>query len=164
MSEMNRREMCAAAAAFALLGEVFVKAQRPPGSDQPNADMSSSRVFHFDQLPAKQSANGGWSRAVVHGKLPTGEFVEVHQTMLPAGKMPHPAHKHSNSEFVLIREGTVEYLTDGKRERVGPGDVVYTASEQPHGMINVGNTPAMYFVVSVGVQPGSTEVTLKPAV
>ena len=99
----------------------------------------------------------------MEGKLPTGEFVEVHQTILPAGKMPHPPHRHNNSEFIVLQQGTVDYLTDGHAERVNVGDVIYTASNQPHGMMNVGTVPARYFVVSVGVKDKATEVTLKPA-
>jgi len=64
--------------------------------------------------------------------------------------MPHPPHQHRNTEFVLIREGHVEYWgADGKREPMGPGDLVYSASNQMHGMKNIGDTMATYFVVSI---------------
>lgn len=152
MAEMNRRELCLAAGAFAALGGLLAEAQ-DPATHGPNAgdttEMTHSRVFHFDQMPVKQNANGGWGRQVMHGTLPTGEFVEVHETMLPAGKMPHPPHRHRNTEFVLIREGKLEFYDNGRPEPCGPGDVVYTASNQLHGMKNVGDTPALYFVVSV---------------
>jgi quercetin dioxygenase-like cupin family protein len=121
----------------------------PKGGDFPT---DKSRVFRISEMPATPNANGGWGRAVIHGTLPTGEFVECHETMLPPGKMPHPPHKHPNTEFVLIREGTVEYLNDGKPEMAGPGDVIFTASNVMHGMKNVGDVPALYFVVSVGKQ------------
>jgi quercetin dioxygenase-like cupin family protein len=111
--------------------------------------MTQSRVFRFDEMKVNHYANGGWGRQVMHGTLPTGEFVEVHETMLPAGQMPHPAHKHRNTEFVLIREGKLEFYDNGKPEPCGPGDIVYTASNQMHGMKNVGTTPALYFVVSI---------------
>ena len=156
MKTMNRREVCGAMTAFALMAAV---AEGQTGEASP---LASSRVFSFDKLPVKPSSNGGDSRAVVQGNLLTGEFVELHETTLPAGKMPHLPHRHRHSEFILLREGTVEYLTDGKAERVGPGDVIYTASNQPHGMRNVGSVPARYFVVAVGVQNASTEVKLAP--
>jgi quercetin dioxygenase-like cupin family protein len=145
MSELNRRDFGMMAAAFAALAGV--------AEAQGDAAMGVSTVFRFSELPVKKSANGGESRAVMHGTLPTGEFVEVHETMLPAGQMPHAPHKHSHSEFILIREGSVEHWNNGKTEPpAGPGDIIFNAHMVPHGLKNVGTTPAKYFVVAVGVQ------------
>ena len=148
MCEMNRREMCAALAAFAAMAATSMEAQSGAAASG-ETDLSVSRVFKFSEMKVTQSSNGGWSRAIGHGVLPTGEYVESHQTMLPPGKMPHPPHQHRNSEFVMIREGQLEYYNEGKPEPVGPGDVIYSASMKMHGMKNVGTTPALYFVVSV---------------
>ena len=156
MAAWNRRDVCAAGV-FAALGTLMAQGQtgqqpesHPAVSGGDSIDMTRSRVFRFSELPVKNNANGGWSRAVMHGTLPTGEFVEVHETGLPPGQMPHPPHKHRNSEFVMIREGHVEYWgEDGKREPMGPGDLVYSASNQMHGMKNIGDAMATYFVVSI---------------
>ncbi|MGA7158976.1 MAG: cupin domain-containing protein [Acidobacteriaceae bacterium] len=147
--EMNRRDWCVAMAAFASLGGLMGKAQETKGSAADTTDMAVSKVFRYDEMKVSHYANGGWGRAVMHGTLPTGEFVEVHETMLPAGQMPHPPHRHRNTEFVLIRQGKLEFLNDGKPEPAGMGDVIYTASNQMHGLKNVGDAPALYFVVSV---------------
>ena len=142
--DMNRRSMCLAFAAFASMGGLLAEAE------QGEASMRKSKVFHFDEMHVSKSSDGGWMRPVMHGTLPTGEFVELHETMLPPGKMPHPPHRHRNTEFVLIRQGKLEYLSNGHPEPAGVGDVIYTASNQLHGLKNVGDTPALYFIVSVG--------------
>ena len=143
-------------AAFASLGSFLTQAhamqtgsEEKPDNLAADPTLATSRVFRFDDMKVSHSSNGGWGRTVMHGTLPTGEFVEVHETMLPPGQMPHPPHRHRNTEFVLIREGKLEFLNNGTPEPVGVGDVIYTASNQMHGLKNVGETPALYFVVSV---------------
>ena len=148
MNDMTRRDFGWAMAAFAALASAAEAQDK--GKD--SVPMGLSTVFRYDQLPVVHNANGGESRAVMHGTLPTGEFVEVHETMLPAGKEPHPPHKHSHSEFLLIQEGTLEYSDNGTTMPAGKGDVVFSASMRMHGLKNVGTTPARYFVVAVGVQ------------
>jgi quercetin dioxygenase-like cupin family protein len=155
MKNLNRRELCVALSAFAALSSVMAEAQAGAAAG-PDGKLSKSVVFNYDQLPVKTNANGGASRQVLSGTLPTGEFVEVHETTLAAGKMPHPPHKHSHSEFLLIRKGNLEFINDGTPQPVGPGGVVFTASNIMHGLKNVGTTTANYFVVAVGVQTKET--------
>jgi quercetin dioxygenase-like cupin family protein len=111
---------------------------------------SKSGVFSFAKLPVHPSANGGSSRPIFKGKLPTGEQVEMHETTLPPGQMPHPAHRHVHTEMMLIREGTLEFILEGRTEPLGPGDVAYAASNELHALKNTGSNPAQYFVIAIG--------------
>lgn len=151
MKQMNRRELGLTLSAFAMLGSLSSEAQTgaSPG-DVPK--LLHSEVFPYDKLPVKTAPNGVTSRAVVKGTLATGEFIEVHETMLPAGEMPHPPHRHTHSEVLLIREGELQVDSDGQRGIVHAGDVVFTASAVLHSLKNVGAGPASYFVVAVGLQ------------
>ncbi len=151
MNSMNRREACLAVSALAALGSMGFQANAQNTSDEKKEHvLSRSQTFAYDALPVTQLPNGGTMRRVMSGVLVTGERIEVHETMLPAGKMPHPPHRHRNSELLFIREGKLEFLNDGKPEPVGPGGVVFTASNVMHGLKNVGDTPATYFVVAIG--------------
>jgi quercetin dioxygenase-like cupin family protein len=156
MKNLDRRDFFVALSAFAAMGSVAAEAQAVAGPGE--TTLSQSKTFPFNQLPVKPSANGGASRAVIQGVLPTGEAVEVHETTLPPGKMPHPPHKHRHSEFMMIREGLLEFDNDGKPERVGPGGVIFAASGVMHGLKNVGDTPANYFVIAIGRESGVTPV------
>jgi quercetin dioxygenase-like cupin family protein len=111
--------------------------------------LSEQHAIRFEDLRVKKNANGE-SRPVMQGVLPTGESVEMHETSLLPGHMPHPAHKHRHSEIMCIREGTLEFQNDGKPERVGPGGVIFAASNVMHGLKNVGDTTAQYFVIAIG--------------
>jgi quercetin dioxygenase-like cupin family protein len=162
MDAMNRRDVLVALSSFAALAAVAAEGQgqepgnlpetkAPPAKPGSAGDtvLSTQRAFRFEDLPVTKSANGEM-RAVIQGVLPTGEAVELHETMLLPGHMPHPAHKHVHSEFMLVRDGLVEFDNDGKPERVGPGGVMFAASNVMHGLKNVGDAPANYFVIAIG--------------
>ena len=151
MNQMNRRELGLTLSAFAMLGSLSSEAQSG-GSPADGPKLLHSELFAYDKLPVKTAPNGMTSRAVMKGTLATGEFIEVHETMLPAGEMPHPPHRHTHSELLLIREGELQVDSDGQRGIVHPGDVVFTASAVLHSLKNVGAGPASYFVVAVGLQ------------
>src|ERR1035437_6426522 len=94
--------------------------------------LATSRAFAFDQMPVLTMGNGGESRDIVRGALTTGETVTLHQSMQVAGAVPNPLHVIQHSEFILVREGEMEFQhegADGKitTERVGPGGVFYGA-------------------------------------
>jgi quercetin dioxygenase-like cupin family protein len=111
----------------------------------------TSGTFRFGELQPRQNANGsGEVRSIVKGTTPTGEQVEVHETALRPGGSPHPPHRHKHSEFWLIREGTVEITINGKPYQLGPGSAAFAASNDEHGIKNVGDIPASYFVVAIG--------------
>jgi mannose-6-phosphate isomerase-like protein (cupin superfamily) len=141
MPEMNRRELGLALSAFAMLGNLSAEAQSGT-SPEDTPKLLHSELFSYDKLPVKTAPNGMTSRAVVHGTLATGEFIE----------MPHPPHRHTHSELLLIRNGELQVDSDGKRGIVHAGDVIFTASAVLHSLKNVGAGPASYFVVAVGVQ------------
>jgi quercetin dioxygenase-like cupin family protein len=159
---MNRRDVVVALSSFVALAAAATEGQaqepgtlpevmavpKPPGSAG-DPVLDTPRAFRFEDLPVVKTANGE-TRAVIRGVLPTGEAVEMHETLLLPGHMPHPPHKHRHSEFMLVREGQMEFESDGKPERVGPGGVMFAASNVMHGLKNVGAGPAQYFVIAIG--------------
>lgn len=142
---ITRREMCI------LLPGLLPAAAALDAFGKPDNALPSAN-YPFDSL-AVQILDHAEMRRVLKGKLASGEALEVHETMLPAGTAPHAPHRHLHSEMWLIREGTVELTVNGSSYRLGPGGVGFVHSNDEHGIKNVGSTAASYFVVAVG--PGA---------
>ena len=104
-----------------------------------------SRAYRFQDLVLK-----GTSRAVFDGLTHTDFRVDLHETELAPGAAPHAPHRHEHEEMIMVREGTLEVTIEGKSTIVGPGAVVYAASNDLHGWKNVGTTKAHYFVIALG--------------
>lgn len=157
MDGIDRRDLFAAFSAFAAMAAATdgAEAQTPRQGRMTTKQLSASKVIRYADLPVVKLDNGGQQRPVMSGTLPTGEFVEIHETVLPPGKTPHPPHRHPNSEWLFIQSGKLEYNDNGKIVPVGPGDIVFSASNVSHGLNNVGAAPATYIVFSVSKQlPG----------
>jgi XRE family transcriptional regulator, regulator of sulfur utilization len=125
------------------------KMQIPP-HPSPEPSLSESKVFTLDQLPMRTMPNGGKSWNVIHGRLVTGETIAVHESTQPAGLPPNPPHKIGHSELIFVREGALEFLHDGKSERVSAGGVIFVSYGTLHTARNIGNGPATYFVIAIG--------------
>jgi quercetin dioxygenase-like cupin family protein len=161
MNSMSRRDLCIALSSFVAFAAASTDGQTtklpdtmavppPPGSAPQDKVLSTPTAFEFDQLPVVKTANGE-TRAVIRGVLKGGEAVEMHETRLLAGHMPHPPHTHKHSEFILVREGQMQFLNNGKPEQVvGPGGVIFIVGDVSHGLKNVGDTTANYFVIAIG--------------
>ena len=132
--------VCAAAAA----------AQEGNLEPAPANPLTTSRVFAYDDMVAKTAANGAVSRRAFNGTLATGEAVAAHESMQPAGTAPNPAHRIQHSELIVVEEGTLEYMHDGKTERAGAGSIIYVAFGTLHQLKNVGDGPATYVVIQIG--------------
>lgn len=104
-------------------------------------------VFDWNTMKAQKTAVGE-ARSIVKGPTATLDELEMHVTTLNPGMEPHPPHKHPNEELVLLDKGTVEALVNGEWKRIGPGSVIFNASNVLHGLRNVGDAPAQYHVVS----------------
>ena len=152
MATIDRRDVFTMFSALAVLASGDLLAQSTPQGQLTTAELSRSRVVRFKDLPVVTLDNGGEQRRVMSGTLPTGEFIEIHETVLPAGKMPHAPHKHPNSEWLFIQRGTLEYDNDGTIVPLGPGDIAFSASNVMHGLRNVGEASARYIVFSVSKQ------------
>ena len=74
-------------------------------------------------------------------KFVTGRFV------IDPGKTPHKPHTHVEEEVMIIESGTGEIFCDGKTTKVGPGSVMYTAPDAPHGIDNTGEKPLVFYFV-----------------
>jgi len=112
-----------------------------------------SKVYPESDIPLKGSG-ANRSRQFLTGDTHNGCTIDLHTTELAAGEMPHAAHHHVHEEMIMIREGTMEITIEGKVTRVGPGSVVYVASNEEHGWRNVGTTTAKYFVLALGRDRG----------
>jgi XRE family transcriptional regulator, regulator of sulfur utilization len=128
----------------ALLGAALLVA--PLAS--PQEPVQGSFAITWDEIQLKPTGASGTSRSVLRAPTATLDELEIHVTALPAGKTTHAPHTHANEEIIVVREGTLEAFQNGKTTRVGPGSILFMASNQPHNVTNVGDTTAVYHVIN----------------
>ena len=136
---ITRRDFIVAFTAIAITAGAFAGADKPA--------VLGEAVFDWNSVALIKTPVGS-VRSFFKAPTATLDELEVHVTTLKPGLMPHQPHRHPNEELIIIREGTVEALVNGEWKRLGPGSVIFNASNQLHGLRNVGTTPATYHVIN----------------
>jgi quercetin dioxygenase-like cupin family protein len=106
-----------------------------------------SQVFSFPDLPIK-SAKFGEQRQVLRSPTATLDELEVHITTLQPGQRAHLPHRHPHEEMMMLKEGTLEATVNDRTIPMSVGSILFVAPNDLHGLLNVGTTPATYFVIT----------------
>jgi len=137
---ITRRDLLVAAlAVVATLASVAVAETQP-------RPVMRSRVFAWTSLKPEPT-KAGERREVFDAPTATLQRFASHVTTLEPGQALHPAHKHPEEELMIVKEGTVEAVLNGQATRVDAGGFIFCASNEMHGLRNVGTTRATYYVV-----------------
>ncbi len=138
--KITRRDLVVATVSFSLAfaGFAFAQAAGKP--------MMHSCVFNWADLKATPTKVGE-SRRVFDNPTPTLSNLEMHITTLNPGEAPHAPHQHADEELMIVKEGTLAALQGDKTNIVTTGGIIFEASNELHGLRNIGTNQATYFVI-----------------
>src|SRR5262245_53374875 len=86
-----------------------------------------SVVLDWTALQSKPTKVGE-RRDLFQSRTVTLDELEAHVTTVNAGEASHAPHRHPDEEMIIVKEGTVEVDTAGEKRTVGPGSVIFQAS------------------------------------
>ncbi|HUI05486.1 MAG TPA: cupin domain-containing protein [Verrucomicrobiae bacterium] len=105
-----------------------------------------STVFDWNGVKAEPTKVGA-RRQFFEAPTATLDQLSCHVTTLNPGEMPHAGHQHPAEELIIVKEGMIEAVQNSVTNRVGPGSIVFEASNEYHSLRNVGQTQASYYVI-----------------
>ena len=104
-----------------------------------------STFFNWADLKAIPTKMGE-RRAVFDAPTPTLAHFECHITTLNPGESPHPPHRHADEELMIVKQGTLAARQGDQTNIVAAGGIIFEASNELHGLRNIGTNQAIYFV------------------
>ena len=105
-----------------------------------------SSFFNWADLKATPTKTGE-RRSVFDAPTPTLGNFECHITTLNPGESPHAPHRHADEEIMILKEGTLAAIQGDTTNTVNAGGIIFEASNELHGLINIGTNRATYFVI-----------------
>ena len=84
------------------------------------------RVIHYNDIPLLELAPGSKTHLIA------GEQAVLSILTMSANSY-FPIHQHEAEQIMIVLEGHLEHIIDGKIYHVGKGDVVILPSNIPHG-------------------------------
>src|SRR5690242_8521674 len=86
-----------------------------------------SKAFPFESLNGRVTGDLK-AYQIMTGNTHTGYKLDLHESELPGGGVPHPPHSHVHEELLFIREGVLEVMLNGQWTRLTTGGCAYMAS------------------------------------
>ena len=105
-----------------------------------------SAVFNWASLKVVPT-KAGERRSVFDAPTPTLANFECHVTTLNPGEAPHAPHRHADEELMIVKEGTLAALQGDRTNIVEAGGIIFEASNELHGLRNIGTNRATYFII-----------------
>ena len=152
----SRREL---AALLPILAAASAKAQQQFGKKKgPTGPLPVLASKAYDVMPKSIDTDIMKEHTFFRGITTRGQQAELKFRELAPGKVPHPPHKHASEEIIMLFEGTLEVELNGtvgefghgEKLTLGPGSVDFVASNDVHGIRNIGQTWAKYFAMALG--------------
>jgi mannose-6-phosphate isomerase-like protein (cupin superfamily) len=103
-----------------------------------------STLVHATDGAPRPAPWGEWRPRV---RTDTSAGLSLSLFTLAPGQAPHPPHKHVEEELMILVSGTGVWHLAGQDSAAAPGDVVYAAPWDMHGLRNSGTTPLSYYVL-----------------
>jgi len=137
---ITRRDSLIATIAIALTAALMALAQ---SAARP---WMHSGTFNWSDFKAEPTKSGE-RRECFDAATATLERLECHVTTLNPGEVPHAPHQHPEEELVIVKQGVLEAMQNHKTNRVEAGGLIFEASNEFHGLRNIGASQAVYYVV-----------------
>jgi uncharacterized cupin superfamily protein len=119
-----------------------------PAAESAEAGQLKSGIYHWDKLKVTPTAKGE-RRDILDSPTVTLKNFESHVTRLRAGEESHASHRHPDEEIIVVKEGEIQATINGVTHQGGPGTIFFFASNDEHGLKNVGASHAAYYVIRI---------------
>ncbi len=117
---------------------------KSPLDEQRGKAHGGSFMVDWKDLEMKKNERGG-RRDFFNRPTSTCQKYEMHVTTLNEGLPSHPPHTHAEEEIILMISGNGTMEIAGKYYNTAPGDLVFVASNELHGIKNTGKGQCEYF-------------------
>jgi mannose-6-phosphate isomerase-like protein (cupin superfamily) len=115
------------------------------------ADQVTSQTVTLDRVAMMEAKDQGQRTGMIgfylQGDTPGSSNFVTGRFAIDPGKTPHAPHRHVEEEVMIVESGNGEIFCDGKTTKIGPGSVMFTVPNAPHGITNTGDSPLVFYFV-----------------
>ena len=137
---ITRRDMVVAAIGMVATAAIVTLAQSVA------KPVMHSCTFNWNDFKVELTKIGS-RRVCFDANTATLQQLECHVTTLNPGETPHAPHQHPEEELLIVKQGVLESMQNGVTNRVEAGGLIFEASNERHGLRNVGTNQAVYYVI-----------------